>query len=97
VLCAVFDAEGNLYAPTWETRISSVAQLGSIFELSPEAGGKWQFNSLYVFCANGFPCTGGLDPGGLLTLDNAGNVYGTAEGGGKTDTGVVFQIVPYWS
>jgi uncharacterized repeat protein (TIGR03803 family) len=90
----VFDTAGNLYAPTSQGGNSPSVNFGTIFKLSPEPGGKWQFNSLYVFCPDSYPCTGGIGPGGLLNLDNAGNVYGTTSGGGKTDTGVVFQIVP---
>jgi hypothetical protein len=90
----VFDTAGNLYAPTSQGGNSPNTNFGIIFKLSPEPEGRWQFDSLYLFCPDSYPCTGGTNPGGLLTLDNAGKVYGTTAGGGKTDTGVVFQIVP---
>jgi uncharacterized repeat protein (TIGR03803 family) len=90
----VFDTAGNLYAPTGQTENPPMGE-GTIFKLSPEPEGKWQFSSLYSFCASGFfPCTDGAIPAGLLTIDNAGDVYGTTDGGGKKGGGVVFQIVP---
>src|SRR5690242_20500718 len=36
----------------------------------------------------------GRFPEGALTLDGAGNAYGTAPGGGTNDHGVVFRMTP---
>jgi len=62
---------------------------GTVFEFSPGPGGTWSFQSLFSsFCA-----TCGFEPSGNLTLDMAGNIYGTTPVGGKAD-GVLYQITP---
>jgi len=68
---------------------------GTIFELSP-SGGSWTFSVLHQFF-------GGMDgsvPYDALTLDAAGNLYGTASAGGgksaacKYGCGTVFKLSP---
>ena len=50
---------------------------------------------LHVFCANGFPCTDGSEPGSSLVFDPAGNIFGTATSGGTGTNaqGVAFELV----
>jgi len=80
------DAAGNLYGITYD---DGAYGNGSVFRLSPSGGG-WSFTDLYDF-------TGGSDgrcPYGGVLLDADGNLYGTAEGGGQYDVGVVWEITP---
>ena len=62
--------------------------LGNVFKLTPSGGG-WTYSSLHDF-------TGGSDgayPYSNVTFDAAGNLYGTASGGGR-GVGVVWEITP---
>ena len=82
----VRDQAGNLYGtePT-----AGANHAGVVFELSPSSGG-WTEKIIYTF-------TGGADGGqsyASLTLDQAGNLYGTTTQGGSTGNGVVFQLTP---
>ena len=83
----VADFSGNLYGTTlW----GGASGNGTVFELSPASGGKWTESVLYSF-------TGGADganPQGGVTFDSSGNLYGTAQGGGLYNEGVVFQLTP---
>jgi uncharacterized repeat protein (TIGR03803 family) len=81
----VFDAEGNLYGTTAGTGQLGTDTLfqGTVFQLSPTPGGGWAHKVLHEF-------TGGKDgylPTGALTLDSAGNLYGTAVYGGDLSCG----------
>ena len=85
------DGAGNLYGPTILGG-DSLHNGGTVFKLSPGNNGAWNFQSLYAFCpVQG--CVDGFEPVGQLTLDSAGNVYGTTPVGGK-GLGVLFQIGP---
>jgi uncharacterized repeat protein (TIGR03803 family) len=92
------DAQGNLYGTASEAPPGSTN--GLAFELSPPqvAGGPRTETVLYRF-------TGGSDgghPTSGLVLDDAGNLYGTAQVGGQSATyechlagcGVVFELSP---
>jgi len=81
------DAAGNLFGATRTT----------IFELSPNAGGGWIFQTLFAF-SNG---ENGKGPNGGFTFDAQGNIYGTTWAGGKSTEckinggcGVVFELSP---
>lgn len=83
----VFDTAGNLYGTT---NFGGTNNLGTVFELSPASGGGWTHQVLYSF-------TGGDDalyPNGGLTIDAAGNLYGTSYNGGTSDLGTVFEVSP---
>lgn len=83
----VFDAAGNLYGTTTS---GGLYGSGTVFELTPRAGGGWTESVLYSF-------TGGDDGGtplaGLI-FDAAGNLYGTTSEGGTTGNGIVFELSP---
>ena len=88
----IFDAAGNLYGTT-------VAIDGSVFELSPDTNGVWMLRILHFFNER----NGGYSPFAGLTLDPAGNLYGTAfQGGdyggncsqGGSGCGVIFEVTP---
>ncbi|MGA8878486.1 MAG: choice-of-anchor tandem repeat GloVer-containing protein [Candidatus Korobacteraceae bacterium] len=85
--CLIFDGAGNLYGTTTSGGVNS---LGTVFELSPAAGGDWMETVLHSF-GNG---TDGVLPYAGVTLDASGNIYGTTSGGGIHATGTVFEVTP---
>ena len=81
------DASGNFYGTT---QIGGAFAAGTIFELSPNRGGKWNLSVLYAF-------TGGADGGnplGSLTFDAAGNAYATVSSGTANGFGGVIELTP---
>jgi len=80
----VLDQAGNLYGAT---ATGGSGGGGTVYELSPSGGG-WTFSLLYSFTGQGY------DPGpsDTLTLDAAGNLYGTTYGGGAFGYGAVFKL-----
>jgi len=90
------DSAGNLYGTTVSGGTGTLCTngCGTVFELSPVAGGKWKERVLYSF-------TGGDDgknPYGGVILDSKGDLYGTTVAGGSGGTcagdgcGVVFLL-----
>lgn len=86
----VFDSAGNVYGTTV---VGGLYGCGAVFELS-FSGGKWQETVLYSF-----DCFGtGKNPYGGVTLDSAGNLYGTTVAGGSggecagDGCGVVYKL-----
>jgi len=77
------DSAGNLYGTT---QTEGLEGAGTVFEFT-YLDGSWQFNVLYSFY-------GGDGPSALLTLDAAGNLYGTTVGTGSYGWGVVFELSP---
>jgi uncharacterized repeat protein (TIGR03803 family) len=80
----IWDSAGNLYG------IISAGghfQYGSVFELSPAAGGSWTEKDLYDFTTLAYP------QGGLV-FDKAGNLYGTTSEGGENGDGMIFELSP---
>lgn len=61
---------------------------GTIFALTP----KGKITQLYSFC-QGLGCPDGNEPNGLVQVAN-GNLYGTAEFGGKYNHGTAFEMTP---
>lgn len=81
----IVDGSGNLYGTTSGELTGGN---GTVFELTPGSGGAWTETVLHSF-------TGGSDggfPADPLIMDSAGNLYGTAGGGGTLGSGVVFEI-----
>jgi hypothetical protein len=86
----VFDSAGNLYGAS----AGGNGPVGGVFELKPNGSGGWTSVSLYTF-TNG--SSDGYTPQGAITLDSAGNVYGsTIQGGGAPphDYGTIYQLSP---
>jgi uncharacterized repeat protein (TIGR03803 family) len=82
----VMDAAGNLYGTTV---FGGPDVAGTVFKLTPGAKNKWTLTLLYTF-------TGGADGGQIysgVVFDSAGNLYGTAAGGGNGG-GVVYEVTP---
>ena len=64
---------------------------GSVYGLL-NGGGTYTFTKLYDFCALA-QCSDGALPYGL-SIDAAGNLYGTTDEGGVNDSGGVFMLSP---
>jgi len=78
------DANGNLYGATSGGGAYSE---GTVFELSPVGGGKWNETIIHSFCADYPQCSDGALPMSGLSLDAAGNLYGPTRQ-------EVFKLVP---
>jgi serine protease len=99
----IADSAGNLYgetlgaydpcpdSPPARAPIGIRAICGSIYELSPptHAGGAWTETVLYAFTGRDGTCC----PGGGLTRDRAGNLYGSM-GDGLSGAGDIFELSP---
>jgi uncharacterized repeat protein (TIGR03803 family) len=97
----IFDNSGNLYGTTYlggQAGCFAGYGCGTVFELTPVAGGGWSAKVLYAF-------TGAADGGnpiyGGLTFDAAGNLYGTTNYGGMFGgacepygCGTIFEVAP---
>ncbi len=89
----IFDKAGNLYGTTFfggPTGQCGPAGCGSMFEISPSAGG-WKETFVYLF--TGKPGNGSGPAAGLIS-DNAGNLYGTTTNGGNGGDGIAFEFSP---
>ncbi len=78
-----FDPQGNLYGATL---CGGSGNGGTVYELTPQ-GSSWTFTLLY-----GFDGICGAGPYDSLTLDPAGSLYGTTNGGGGNGAGMVFKL-----
>jgi hypothetical protein len=87
----VADRHGNLYGAAGGV---FPCECGIIFELSPDSRGRWRFQVVHVF--------DGKDGDGpeWLTVDEAGNLYGTTGAGGGSGCayglgcGTVYELSP---
>jgi uncharacterized repeat protein (TIGR03803 family) len=93
----VFDTVGNMYGTTYFGGGSSLCidGCGTVFELSPVAGGGWTEKLLYTF-GDG---QDGIHPSTGLVFDAQGDLYATTAGNGSegcqgTDCGTVFELSP---
>ncbi|HWW15026.1 MAG TPA: choice-of-anchor tandem repeat GloVer-containing protein [Candidatus Dormibacteraeota bacterium] len=90
----IFDSASNLYSTT---SFGGTSSSGTVFELTPNAGGSWTETVIHNF-GNG---TDGVFPiSGSLIFDAAGNLYGTTSQGGLYDYGIfdgggiLFELTP---
>jgi uncharacterized repeat protein (TIGR03803 family) len=92
----IFDPSGNLYGATASggSDGNGCAGLGcgTAFELTPSSGGQWTESIIYSF-------TGGAaayyyGPYASLTMDAAGNLYGTTISDGPYGFGTAFKLTP---
>lgn len=88
----IVDDAGNLYGVT---EFGGNASGGTVFELSPQAGGGWTETVLYAFAGG---ASDGANPFGGVVFDAAGNLYGSASDGGSSlcgdGCGGIFQLSP---
>jgi uncharacterized repeat protein (TIGR03803 family) len=87
------DPQGNLYgsAVAGGSSVGSCADggCGVVYKLTPSSDG-WTQTVIHAF-------TGGKDgsgPGGALTIDKHGNLFGMAPTGGAFGLGVIYQLRP---
>jgi uncharacterized repeat protein (TIGR03803 family) len=97
----VFDAAGNLYGTTLSGGASTCngnkGGCGTVFKLAPNSRSGWTESVIYRFKGG----SDGIAPYAGLTLDSAGNLYGTTEEGGTGQStnclgtcGTVFRLAP---
>jgi len=79
----IFDQAGNLYGTT---SYNGPDGAGTVFEMSPSNGG-WMYNVIHSFA-------GSEGPYGGITMDAAGNLYGTTFAGGALLFGSVYKLTP---
>jgi len=92
----VFDRAGNLWGTTQNggnmeacLQFLDVTGCGTVFELTPQANGRWVESTLFEFDGE----STGFNPWDGLVIDGAGNLYGmTTNGGGGN--GAVFKLTP---
>jgi uncharacterized repeat protein (TIGR03803 family) len=85
----IADGAGNLYGVTYYGGSQS---FGAVFKLAPTATG-WTESLIHSFCTPA-SCADGAYPTGGLIMDAAGDLYGTTDGGGNHNYGVVFKLTP---
>ncbi len=82
----VFDNAGNLYGATSSGGSGSG---GTVYQLTP-SNGNWTFSVLYSFTGSAYQ----PGPYDSLTIDAAGNLYGTTTKDGAYGAGSVFKLTP---
>lgn len=80
----LLDAQGNLYGTTLQGGPDANFG-GTIFTISAQG----EFSVVWDFTG-----PNGENPAGPLTMDSAGNLYGTTAAGGLTGCGTVFKLTP---
>jgi uncharacterized protein YceK len=87
------DGKGNLFGVAYLGGITDGVCCGTVYELSPDRKGDWNYQIIYTF-----PDGGRIDgeaPAGGLIADSAGNVYGTTQQGDDLfGCGSVFELSP---
>jgi len=85
----IFDNAGNLYGTTYA---GGPKDYGIVFKLLPNGDGTWSEKIIHNFES----LSGGANPLGGLTMDAAGNLYGTAPSGGifHDFSGLVYKLAP---
>jgi uncharacterized repeat protein (TIGR03803 family) len=84
----VFDKAGNLYGATGTGGGGNI--YGTVFELSPSAGG-WTETILQSFGQGNVGIDGGFPSAGP-TLDSKGNLFGTTHAFGQNGYGTVYEL-----
>ncbi|HEY3973025.1 MAG TPA: choice-of-anchor tandem repeat GloVer-containing protein [Candidatus Sulfotelmatobacter sp.] len=80
------DGAGNLFGTT----SAGGSGAGTVFEVSPTATSEWKETVIYAFQNQ----ADGGEPYGKVTLDAAGNLYGTTPNFGAYGYGNVFRLSP---
>jgi uncharacterized repeat protein (TIGR03803 family) len=85
------DAEGNVYgsAVVGGTGLACEGGCGVVYKLT-DVGGVWTQTVLHNFTGG----TDGQGPGGPVTLDAQGNVYGMTPIAGEFGAGTIYQLKP---
>jgi uncharacterized repeat protein (TIGR03803 family) len=88
----IFDSAGNMYGSSASDGSYGSYGPGSVWEVMP-SGGSWTFSTLYNFSAPGCGSSNG-PTNAPLTMDQAGNLYGTTVADGAYCAGTVFKLSP---
>jgi len=80
-----FDAAGNMYGTTF---YGGTNAQGVVFKLAP-SGGNWTESAIHMFAG-----PDGVNPFSGVTLDSAGNLFGTTNSGGANGYGTVYELTP---
>jgi uncharacterized repeat protein (TIGR03803 family) len=80
----VLDPFGNLYGTTYGGGAYGV---GTVFQLRRGSGAKWIESVIHTFDVKT-----GSSPAGGLVFDNKGDLFGTTQGGGAYNVGVVYVL-----
>jgi uncharacterized repeat protein (TIGR03803 family) len=83
----ILDTSGNVYGTTIQ---GGTVGAGVVFRLSPAAKGAWTGKLLHTFGIG----DDGANPNGV-SIDGAGNLYGTTKLGGTHRAGTVFQLAQH--
>jgi uncharacterized repeat protein (TIGR03803 family) len=86
----VLDKAGNVYGAT--SQGGSSTGCGVIFKLAPQTDGRWKETILYDFPKLSQGCIANT-----MAFDAKGNLWGTAQSGGASNNGVVFELTPQQS
>jgi uncharacterized repeat protein (TIGR03803 family) len=84
----IFDSKGNLYGAT---NAGGTDGQGTVYQVSPQAGGGWTESVLYSFLVGQ---SDGADPLSGPIMDARGNLYGATYHGGNDGAGVVYKLSP---
>jgi uncharacterized repeat protein (TIGR03803 family) len=94
----VADSQGNLYGTTFQGGTSSAYcpdsqafGCGTVFKMTRSPSGSWKSSMIYNFTDT---AADGAGPAAGLIIDEAGNLYGTTQYGGKHHNGTVFKLTP---
>jgi uncharacterized repeat protein (TIGR03803 family) len=91
----IWDSAGSLYGTTTYGGYSNSGGCnggcGVVFKLTPGSGGNWSQSVLYSF--RGYQGDGS-NPSAALVFDSGGNLYGTTQYGGPSNSGTVFKLTP---
>jgi uncharacterized repeat protein (TIGR03803 family) len=95
----IFSSRGVLFGTT---EYGGAYGYGTVFSLTPGAGGIWTFAVVYSFAGapagcgtTGNPACDGENPAaGLILGSVSGYLYGTTANGGTANYGTVFELVP---
>jgi uncharacterized repeat protein (TIGR03803 family) len=79
----ILDGAGTLYGTTTQ---GGVSNMGTVFKVKTDGTG---FASLHTFAGGD---SDGIAPQASLTLDGAGNLYGTTTAGGASNLGTIFKV-----
>jgi hypothetical protein len=87
-----WDSKGNLYGTTYFGGYANhgCSNCGVAFQMTPNGDGTWTYHVMHRFSAH----NDGAYPYGSLTVDSAGNAYGTTTHAGPYDNGNVFKLTP---
>jgi uncharacterized repeat protein (TIGR03803 family) len=83
-----FDSAGNLYGTFASTEGYGC---GEVYQLAASSDGGWTENTIFGFSDS---TTDGCYPTSLTIDPATGKLYGTTQGGGSSNGGVVFELTP---